>query len=406
MKWNTGFAHRVSAMGNSDVLKMLLLSERPDIISLAGGLPDPAIYLLDEISEVTRQVLEKDGRAAFGYGAIAGLTPFRDWLAQRTTQMGRPTKRAEIMVTTGGVAAIDLVTKVFINPGDTIIVGEPTYTAALHIFRSYEAKLIGVPLDDQGMKPEALEQVLADLKRQGTRAKFLYMVPSFHNPASVTIPEDRRRRISNLAREYSVPIIEDTAYRPIRFEGIAPPMMAELDPENVITVNTMSKILNPGIRLGWVAAPEEIIETLVLAKQGQDQCSSTIGQYLALALGERGLVDKQTKVATGIYRRKRDVTLAALEKYMPERVSWTRPEGGFYTWMTLPKGVDTAVELDRAVAEEHVAYTPGSAFHHQRKAENCLRLSYSYVSEAQLEEGISRLARIIARAIGRNNDQS
>ena len=402
MHWQTLFSQRVSAIEDTDVLKILRLAERPDIISLAGGLPDPAIFLMDETQDVVTEVLANEGRKALGYGATAGLTAFREFLAEFTTDLGRPTNVPEIIVTTGGVAAIDLVAKVLIDPGDVIIVGEPTYMAALHVFRSYQARFVGVPLDDKGLNPEALENVLSDLKRQGTQPKLIYTVPSFQNPASVTIPQERRHRIVAHAAEFGVPILEDAAYRAIRFEGDAPSMMAELDPQNVILVNTLSKVLNPGMRLGWVAAPKLLTDALVLAKQGQDQCSSTIGQFIALRMGERGLIAKQTAVAIEAYRRKRDVTLAALENTMPNQIDWVRPDGGFYTWLTLPKGIDTTQELERIVEEESVAYVPGSAFHHARKGRNHLRLCYSFVTDDIIEEGISRIARFFTRRLNRD----
>lgn len=401
MKWNPLFSQRVSAIEDSDVVKIMRLAERPEIISLAGGFPDPAIFLMDELKDVVTEVLTNEGSKAFGYSATAGLTPFREFLAEYTSDMGRPTNAEEIVVTTGGVAAIDLIAKVLVDPGDVIIVGEPTYLAALHVFRSYQASFVGVPVDEKGLNPEALENVLSDLKRQSIRPKLIYTVPSFQNPAGVTIPEERRRRIVAQAAKYGVPILEDAAYRAIRFEGDAPPMMAELDPQNVILVNTLSKVLNPGMRLGWIAAPKLITDVLVLAKQGQDQCSSTIGQSIALRMGERGLITKQTNVAIESYRRKRDVTLAALEKTMPDQIRWVRPEGGFYTWLTLPEGVDTTQELDRIVEEESVAYVPGSAFHHAREARNHLRLSYSFVADNTIEEGIARIARFFTRRLNR-----
>ena len=402
MNWQTLFSQRMSAIEDTDVLKILRLAERPEIISLAGGLPDPAIFLMDEIRDVAAEVLADEGRQALGYGATAGLTSFREFLAEFTTNLGRPTTVPEVVVTTGGIAAIDLVAKVLIDPGDVIIVGEPSYVAALHVFRSYQARFVGVPLDEKGLNPEALENVLSDLKRQGIRPKLIYTVPSFQNPASVTIPEERRRRIVAHGAEYGVPILEDAAYRAIRFEGDAPPMMAALDPQKVILVNTLSKVLNPGMRLGWVAAPKLITDALILAKQGQDQCSSTIGQVMALRMGERGLIAKQTAVAIQTYRRKRDVTLAALDNAMPKQVSWVKPEGGFYTWLTLPKGIDTTQELDRIVEEERVAYVPGSAFHHARKARNHLRLSYSFAADDIIEEGVTRIARFFTQRLNRD----
>ena len=403
MDWAKIFSERVAATNDGDVVKILKLSEQPEIISLAGGLPDPSVFMMEEFKKLSADVIEKQGRKALGYGAIAGISAFRDALAVETTKMGRPTKSDEIIVTTGGLAAIDLITKVLVDPGDVVIVGEPTFTAALHVFRSYDAELVGVPLDDKGMDPALLAEKLHALKIANKKVKLIYAIPSFQNPAGVTIPEDRRRNIAATARKYNVPILEDAAYRNIRFEGTAPPMLASLDPENVMLVNTLSKTLNPGMRLGWVAAPKELTDVLVLAKQGQDQCSSTISQFMATKMLNDGVMDKQTERAIKVYHKKRDVMLGALEKYMPDGVSWTKPEGGFFIWLTLPNRIDATAALDDVVRKEGVAYVPGSAFHHAREAKNQLRLCYSYVSAQKIEEAIEKLACYFDRAIKSNH---
>ena len=270
MDCTTIYANRMRAIGHSDVVAILKLAERPDVISFAGGLPDPTTFLLDEIKETLDDVLAHHGRAAFGYGPTNGITPLREWLAEHMTKMGRPSCIDECLVTTGGIAALDLICKAVLNPGDTVIVAEPTYLAALHVIKSYEGRFIGVPIDDGGIQTEALESRLSELSRQSIRPKFIYLVPSFQNPSGVTLSENRRRKIVALSEEYGVPIVEDAAYRDLRFEGEAPPLLAALDSENVIHINTFSKILNPGVRIGWVTASKELIDTLALAKQGQD----------------------------------------------------------------------------------------------------------------------------------------
>ena len=395
MKWNTLYSNRIDSMGHSDVAEMLKLAEQPEVISFAGGLPDPATFLLEEIKETFKEVLDQRGRAALGYGPTVGVTPFREWLAEHMTQSGRPSKVDECLVTTGGIAALDLICKVLLDPGDIAIVGEPAYLAALHVIKSYQGRFAGVPLDDKGMQPDALKSTLEDLQRKSLRPKFIYLVPSFQNPSGVTIPENRRKRIIEIAVEYDVPIIEDAAYRDLRFEGQAPPLFASLDPHNVIHINTFSKVLNPGVRIGWVTAPQDLIETLALAKQGQDQCSTTIGQYVALAFASKGLIDRQKSRAVEIYRRKRDIMLGALENHFPKSAHWTRPQGGFYTWVTLPEHVDTEALLPRSIEEISVAYGAGPSFYHNRSGKEHMRLCYSYVPDAQIEEGIRRLAHFI-----------
>jgi 2-aminoadipate transaminase len=399
MNWNTLYSSRIESMGHSDIVAMLKLAEQPEVISFAGGLPDPATFLLEEIKGLYEEVLAQKGRAALGYGPTAGITPFREWLAEHMTRLGRPSKVEECLVTTGGIAAFDLICKILLDPGDVVIVGEPDYLATLQVVRTYEGRFAGVPLDNNGMQPDALKSTLEDLRREALRPKFIYLIPSFQNPSGVTLSEERRKRILEIAVEYNVPIIEDEAYRDLRFEGEAPPMLASLDPENVIHINTFSKIFNPGVRIGWVTAPQEFIEKLVLAKQSQDQCSTTIGQYAALAFASKGLIEKQKIRAVEIYQRKRDAMLAAMEKHFPQRAHWTKAQGGFYTWATLPKEIDTEALLPRAIADASVAYGAGPSFYHNRSGKEHMRLCYSYVSESQIEEGIRRLGYLLSEIL-------
>ena len=396
MKWNTLYSSRIDSMGHSDVAEMLKLAERPEIISFAGGLPDPAIYHLEEIKEVYEEVLTQKGQAALTYGPTAGVALFREWLAEHMTRLGRPSEVDECLVTTGGIAGFDLICKVLLDPGDIAIVGEPSYLAALQVIRSYQGRFAGVPLDDKGMQPDALKSTLEELQRKSLRPKFIYLVPSFQNPSGVTLSEKRRKKIVEIAVEYDVPIIEDAAYRELRFEGQAPPMLASLDPQNVIHINTFSKIFNPGVRIGWISAAQELIETLALAKQGQDQCSTTIGQYVALAFASKGLMEQQKSRAIEIYRRKRDTMLAALENYFPKSAHWTKPQGGFYTWVTLPKQIDTEALLPKSIAEASVAYGAGPSFYHNRSGKEHMRMCYSYVPDSQIEEGVRRLGHLVS----------
>ena len=397
MNWHTLYSSRIDSMGHSDVVSIMKLAERPEVISFAGGFPDPATFLLEEIKEFFEEVLAQWGGTVLGYGPTAGIAPFREWLAEHMTQLGRPSKVEECLVTTGGIAALDLICKVLLDPGDVVIVGEPAYVAALHVIRSYQGRFAGVPIDDKGMQPDALKSVLEDLQSDSLRPKFIYLVPSFQNPTGVTLSERRRKRIIEIAIEYNVPIIEDAAYHDLRFEGAAPPLLASLDAQNVIHINTFSKIFNPGVRIGWVTAHQELIGTLALAKQGQDQCSTTIGQYLAFAFASKGLIERQTSTAVEIYRRKRDAMLAALENHFPQSAHWTKPQGGFYTWVTLPKEIDTEALLPRAIEDASVAYVAGPAFYHNRSGKEHMRLCYSYVPESQTEEGVRRLGQLVSR---------
>jgi 2-aminoadipate transaminase len=396
MNWNTLYSSRINSMGHSDVVGILKLAERPEIISFAGGLPDPATFLLEKIKETYEEVVAQKGHTAMNYGPTAGITPFREWLAEYMTQSGRASKAEECLVTTGAIAALDLICKVFLDPGDVVIVGEPSYVAALHVIKSYQGRCAGVPLDDEGIQPDALKLKLEELQQQSLRPKFIYLVPSFQNPTGLTLSETRRNKIIELSVTHNVPVIEDAAYHDLRFEGSAPPLLASLDAENVIHINTLSKIFTPGVRIGWVTAPHKLIETLTLAKQGQDQCSTTIGQYVALAFAKKKLIEQQTFKAIEIYRRKRDTMLAALAEHLPQSANWTKPQGGFYTWVTVPKEIDTEALLSQAIKDASVAYVAGPAFYHNRSGKNHMRLCYSYVPESNIEEGIRRLSHILA----------
>jgi 2-aminoadipate transaminase len=396
MNWRTLYSRRIESMGHSDVVEMLKLAERPEVISFAGGLPDPETFLLEETRDALEEIFAQRGQAVLGYGPTPGIAPLRAWLAEHMTHLGRPSTVEECLVTTGGIAALDLICKVLLDPGDVVIVGEPAYVAALQVMRSYQGRFAGVPLDDEGMQPDALKSVLEAARLKSSHPKFIYLVPSFQNPSGVTISGARRERIIEIALHYGVPIIEDAAYRALRFEGQAPPLFASLEPRNVIHINTLSKVFNPGVRLGWVTAPQELVETLTLAKQGQDQCSTTIGQYLAFAFASKGLIKRQTSAAVEIYRRKRDAMLDALQRYFPPGARWTRPQGGFYSWVTLPEGIDTEALLPRAIEEGSVAYAPGPAFFHNRTGKEHMRLCYSYVSATQIGEGIRRLGHLLS----------
>ncbi len=395
MDWTKVYSRNFKNIGHSDVAEILKLAEQPEVISFAGGLPDPETFLLEEIKEATNEVYANVRSPILGYGPVPGVKRYREWLAERMTRQGRPTEMSECIATTGGIAAFDLICKILLDPGDVVVVGEPSYLAVLHVVRSYEGRFVGAALDSDGMNPDALEAKLRELQKAGKRPKFIYTVPSFQNPAGVTMSTERRQKIIAVAREFNVPIVEDAAYRDLRFSGEAPPLLAALDPENVIHINTFSKIFNPGIRLGWLTAPRDFTNAVVLAKQGQDQCSSTLGQYLIPAFDEKGLLEKQIENAKSVYRKKCGVMLETMAQTFPQNATWTQPEGGFYTWATFPETTDTEALLPRAIEETSVAYVSGSTFYHDRSVKNKMRICYSFVSEEKIKTGITRLGELL-----------
>lgn len=393
MDWPKYYAERLAALGHSEVVQILELAARDDVVSLAGGLPAPESFLIDETRAETAELLTDLGPSALGYGPTEGLPVLRDTLAERMSEKGRPTGRDEILVTTGGIAALDLVCKALIDPGDVVLVEEPSYLAALHVFRSYGAEFLGAPTDDQGVQLDGLADRLAAAEKSGRLPKLFYLVPSFQNPSGRCLSDERRGPLLDLCARYGVIVLEDGAYEDLRFEGSFQPNLASLD-SRVIHLNTFSKILHPGVRLGWAVGDPELIETLALCKQGQDQCSATASQYLAERFLRKGLVDRQLEGARRIYRERRDLTLDAVAKDFPDGTLCSRPEGGFYCWIDLPGGLNATDLLPEVVAAERVAYVAGSAFYHDRRmGGHQLRLAFSYVTSDVLGDAAGRLGR-------------
>lgn len=404
MNWQGLYADRMALISDTSIIGLLKLAERPDVISFAGGLPDPRSFPLEAMKDVTQRVFDQQGRAAMQYGPTAGYTLLREWIAERMARVDGVAVTADnIIVTTGGVEAIDLIAKMLLNPGDTVIVEAPTYLAALHVFRSYEANFVDVPVDAEGMRTDLLEDRLKELDRAGIRPKLIYTVPVFQNPAGVTLSTERRRRLVELADQYGIPILEDAAYEELRFEGEAPPTLVSLNPNGVLFANTFSKIFGPGVRLGWIAAPPSVIGQLCQAKQGTDQCSSTLGQRIVYEYGKKGLIEPQIEASIRIYREKRDHTLAAISSLFPPGCSWTYPAGGFYLWVTLPEGVNTTEMLEWAIANEKVAYVAGPPFYADGRGLNQFRLCFSFIDTDKIEEGVRRLSRVVTHHIERRH---
>jgi 2-aminoadipate transaminase len=306
----------------------------------------------------------------------------------------------QILITIGSQQGLDLVGRVFLDPGDVIVVERPTYMAALQVFRMYRAEMVGVAQDDDGMRMDLLEDTLARLVASGKHPKIIYVVPDFQNPSGVTMSEPRRRRLLALAREFRTLVVEDNPYRELRFEGDSPPPVAALDDDGrVIYLSTFSKTLCPGMRIAWVAARDEFIQQFVTAKQGMDLCCPAFTQAIAAEFCATGAIYTHVPGIAALYRRKRDVMLAALEQEMPPGVSWTRPHGGLFLWVRLPESMDTEQLLRPAIEEEGVAYVAGSGFHADGGGKNTMRLNFSYPSEMEIKEGIRRLASLVKKRV-------
>ncbi len=389
-------AKRVASMKASEIRELLKLTEGKDVISLAGGLPDPATFPREELAEIAREVILEHGDRALQYSPTPGVTMFRRVL---TGFLSRYNVRVDpddsVIVTTGSQEALYLIGKTMIDPGDYVLTESPTYLAALNVFRQFGANFISAPVDEDGMKVDILEERLRKAVAEGKRVKLIYTVPTCQNPSGVTMSMERRRHLLELAEEYDLMIVEDDPYSYFTFEPVEAVPLKTLDESGrVIYLGTLSKILAPGLRVGWALAPNWVVTSLELAKQAVDLHSSTLSQYIAAEAIRRGIVEKTVEKARSIYKVKRDTMLEALEEYFPEGSRWTRPVGGLFIFAYAPEGIDTKQLLAEAI-ERGVAYVPGSSFFPEGGGENSMRLNFSYPTVTQIREGIRRLGLLL-----------
>jgi len=393
--WSSVLARRTENMRSSLIRELLKITQQPGVISFAGGLPAPEMFPVREFREACSHVLATEPDKALQYGPTQGYGPLLDYLAEQGQKYGVPSLAENILVTNGSQQALDLVGRVFIDPGDIILVGEPTYLGAIQAFRVYGPKFVTVPLDDDGMQVDLLEPIL-----RRHPVKFIYVLPNFQNPAGTTMPVERRQELVRLAATYGAFIVEDDPYGELRFEGEDVPPIVSLHKENVIYLSTFSKTLAPGIRLGWVSAPSDTVAKLTQAKQGTDLHTGTFVQYLVNDICQRGLVKSHVRRIRRTYRERRDVMLDAMAEFFPPEVSWTRPQGGLFLWARLPASVD-AERLFHVALEEQVAFVPGYAFYPNDGGHNAMRLNFSAMGPEQIVKGIRRLGRAIQREMAR-----
>ena len=387
--WESLFAERTRAGAGDGIAAILGLVANPDLISFAGGFPDPRTFPADRAAQLMAELAAAGDASAFQYAPTQGLAGTRDALASRleTLQGARPADD-ELLVTSGGIEALELVAKSFLDAGDTVVVEGPTYLGAIMAFRSFEANVVAVPLDGDGLDVDALAAELA----AGLRPKLLYTIPDHQNPAGVTLAPERRAALVELARRYGFLVVEDVAYRELGFDGTAPASLWSLGPDVVVQAGTTSKTFFPGVRLGWAAGPAEVVAQLVSAKQNTDQCSGALGQRLFEEYARRGWIDEQLERSREIYGRKGARLLAALAREMPDGVEWTRPEGGFFSWLTV---ACDAAELARRAADDGVAVVPGALFYPDGRGSSNIRLSFSMVDEELIDVGVARLAALL-----------
>ena len=391
------FSKNAHSMKRSAIRELLKLTNKPGLISFAGGLPSPHVFPVEEIREITNEILTKEPQRALQYGLTSGDPRLRKILAHRAVAEGMPLTEENVLITTASQQGLELISKIFIDPGDVVIVEMPSYLGGLNAFTTYRADLVTIPLDEDGMRVDMLREKLKELSDADRLPKFVYTVPDFQNPAGVTLSAGRRKELLEICYQYDLPLVEDTPYRELRFEGEAPPDLLSMDDRgHVVSLHTFSKILFPGMRLGWALASKEIIDKMELAKQSMDLCTPSFTQSIVLRYIERGLLDPQIQSIVEVYRRKRDIMLKALETHMPkvEGISWTRPEGGLFLWVTLPDEIDTEEMFAEAV-ENDVAYVLGKAFCANSGGEHSMRLNFSYPEEAEITEGVRRLAKAV-----------
>lgn len=390
----------------SEIRELLKLTRQPGVISFAGGLPFSGLFPIEEIKDIVNTVLDREGEIALQYGPTEGDSRLVEFLAEwmRETE-GVDIDKDNVLIVSGSQQALDLIGKIFIDPGDPIIIGLPSYLGAIQAFKSFRANMVGARLDKQGINADTVADILRTYTAKGQKIKFIYVVPDFQNPSGVTLSLERRERLLELCYEYEVVLIEDSPYRDLRFGGEPLPMVRTLDKGgHAFSLHTFSKLLFPGTRLGWIVADKAIMEKLIMAKQPTDLCTSPLNQSIVYEFCRRGLLKSHIPKIIDLYRKKRDVMIKALEEYMPEGsgIDWTHPEGGLFLWLTLPENMDAGELFPKAV-EKKVAYVVGSAFHFDRSGKNTMRLNFSYPSEEQIEEGIKRLADLFKQELSQTS---
>lgn len=403
--WEYRYAHRTKKMGSSVIRELLKLTEQPDIISFAGGLPAPEVFPVEKFQEACNIVLRESGAQALQYSTTEGYRPLREMIARHTARYGIDVTADNVMITSGSQQALDFIGRLFVNRGDYIVVENPTYLGALQAWNAYGAQYVSVRSDEHGMIVDELEAAL----RVGP--KFIYILPNFQNPTGTTLSLERRRRLVELADKYGVPIIEDDPYGQLRFEGEHLPSVVNVDSQyrgpnggcysgNVIYMSTFSKLLAPGLRLAWVIAPPEVTRKIVITKQAADLHTATFNQIVAYEVGKGGFLDEHVKVIRAIYKERRDVMLETMAETFPSEVRWTHPEGGMFLWGILPPDMDAA-EVLKAALEKKVAFVPGFPFHPNGGGENTMRLNFSYSRPEDIREGITRLGAALKELIAK-----
>jgi 2-aminoadipate transaminase len=389
------FAARTQVMKSSPMRDLMALTARSEVISLAGGLPDTSTFPAEDFAKLMSHMAVQETARALQYGPTEGIDEVRQAIVEVMAAEGTDVDGEDILITTGGQQVIDLVCKTLVDPGDVVIAEAPTYPGAVPTFAAYQAQVIQIEMDADGMRIDLLEETLERLDREGRRPKFIYTIPNFQNPAGVTMSLPRRRRLVDIAHERELLVLEDNPYGLLRYEGEALPSLYSMDDGAfVIYLGTFSKILSPGVRVGWSAAPRPVLQKMNIGKASTDLCSSTLTQLFVAQYFRSGQWPVYMESLRSLYRRRRDVLLDALAEHLPPEASWTRPEGGLFIWATLPDGLDTTDLLAKALSR-NVAFVPGRAAYLDGRGGTSMRLNFSGVGEDQLREGVRRIGEVV-----------
>jgi DNA-binding transcriptional MocR family regulator len=392
-RWVDSYAARTRGMTASEIRALFAVASRPEVVSLAGGMPYLSALPLDVVGQAVGRLVSTRGNVALQYGSGQGDPTLREQILDVMALQQVDAHPDDIVVTTGSQQALDLVTRIFVDPGDVVVAEAPSYVGALGVFKAYEADVVHVPLDADGLVPEALEATLAELARAGRTVKLLYVVPNHHNPAGVTLSAERRPRVVEIARRYGVLLLEDDPYALLGFDGDPLPALHSYDPDGVVYLGSFSKTFAPGVRVGWAVAPHAVREKLVLASEASILCPSAFSQLAVSTYLDTHDWKHQVGIFRELYRERRDATLTSLADLLPS-AGWTNPQGGFYVWVTLPAGLDATAMLPRAVTAR-VAYVPGTAFYADGRGAQAMRLSYCYPTPERIREGVRRLAGVV-----------
>ena len=388
------YAERTHGMTTSEIRALFAVASRPEVVSLAGGMPNLTALPINEIAKVFADVIQEQGQVALQYGSGQGLPELREQITSIMALEGIAAHPDDVIVTTGSQQALDLISRIFLDPGDVVLAEAPSYVGALGTFRQYQAQIVHIAMDNDGLIPESVRSAISTVRASGRKIKFLYTIPNFHNPAGVTLSLVRRREIIEIAREHDILIIEDNPYGLLGFDQEPYRAMRADDQDNVIYLGSFSKTFAPGLRVGWATAPHAVREKLVMASESTILCPSNFAQLaISRYFATQPWID-QIKNFRELYRERRDAMLEALDHHFPASATWTRPRGGFYIWATLPEGIDTRAMLPRAITAR-VAYVPGTAFYADGFGSRSMRLSYCYPTPERIQEGIHRLAGVI-----------